>query len=128
MLDWLRRILGPPLETEYKCETCEVLKEQITHERYEKERLLKYILETPPERTHVERNNEMEEPEPIKPKIIPWNIQRQMLEAEDRKQAQLLREQKENTAQAIAELEKNLGVVSETSLDLENGNVQGKSI
>jgi hypothetical protein len=103
------------------CPVCEVLREQLAHERYEKEQLLKYILEPQPNLNSVSSGVADEnEPEPIRPRVIPWKVRREMLEAEDREKARILAKQKDEQAKAIAELEKNLGVVSETTLPIGN--------
>jgi hypothetical protein len=51
-----------------------------------------------------------------------------MLESEDRKQAQLLAESKKDQDQAIKQLEKNLGIVQNTVLNLGDEDVQSESI
>lgn len=54
--------------------------------------------------------------EKVKPKMITWNVRRQMLEAEDRKAAQLLADQKRRNEEAkkinedIGKLEKEVGI------------------
>lgn len=46
--------------------------------------------------------------EELKPKMMTWNVRRQMLEAEDKKKAQILAQQRRDTE--IAKLEKELDV------------------
>lgn len=123
MLDWLRRILNS--EPVYICETCEVLKEQVAYERYEKEKLLKYILEPKAEMQPASLPDE--ETEPIRPKIIPWHIRKQMLENEDRKEAELLKRSAEDRKKAIEELEDKLKV-NNLVIPKGNENVQSESI
>ena len=58
---------------------------------------------------------------PINPKHMNWNVRRQMLEAEDREAAKILRQKRDETksetksdkALTIHEIEKELGVVNE---------------
>ncbi|MET0787075.1 MAG: hypothetical protein ABWY25_10250 [Paenisporosarcina sp.] len=46
--------------------------------------------------------------EELKPKIMTWNVRKNMLEAEDRKTAQILAERKKN--ESIDKLEKEVGL------------------
>lgn len=85
------------------CLVCEVLREQLASSEKERRELLQRALapSIPPaepvdEREHV----------PVTPPFIPWRLKQQMLEAEDRKKAELMR----NKANEIEELEKELGV------------------
>lgn len=120
MINWLRRLLGG----QPSCPTCEVLKEQLTHERFEKERLLKYILE-PKSAMEPAIPIEQEQPETIQPRIIPWHVRKQMLEIEDRKKVELLRQSQAERQQAIEELEDRLKI---KPLDLGAENVQSRPI
>lgn len=89
------------------CPTCEVLREQLEIANHERRELLRSLLhkEEPKEE---EPNKELE---PIKPKFITWSARRQMLEAEDRKKAQLMKEKQDE----LAALEKEVleGIPSE---------------
>lgn len=49
--------------------------------------------------------------EKVKPKVMTWNVRRQMLEAEDRKAAQVLAEERRKTE--IEKLEKETGISEE---------------
>ena len=85
------------------CETCEILREQLDKSEAERSELLTRLLDKdkiePPPTT-------VEEMKPITPQFTPWRVKQQMLEAEDRKKAQLMRDK----AKEIEELEKELGV------------------
>lgn len=98
LLDWYRQFLN--IRTEFRqkraevvieetiCKTCETLKEQMSILNHEKEKLLNRLLERPevePERI------EAPEPQAVKPRMVPWNVRRQMLEREDREQAKILK-------------------------------------
>lgn len=87
------------------CNTCEVLRTQLDESNRERKELLNRILATsgaePPPSTR-----EIEEMKPIMQQQIPWRVRQQMLEAEDRKKAQLMRAKNEE----IEQLEKELGV------------------
>lgn len=88
------------------CLVCEVLREQLAISEKERRELLQRALAPPSIPTEPEIQEEFK---PIMPKFIPWNVRRQMLEADDRKAAQLMKEK----AKEIAELEKELGVAAE---------------
>lgn len=92
------------------CESCQTLIRQLEIANAEKERLLDRLLAGPPK-------EERSEPvEVTRPRAIPWNLRRQMLESEDRRKAQLMRNApKPDSAPEVkradvAELEKELGV------------------
>ena len=85
------------------CNTCEVLRAQLDESNRERRELLNRILERDrPEPLPVEK----EEMKPIQPQFTPWRVRQQMLEQEDRKQAELLKKK----AEEIENLEKELGV------------------
>lgn len=85
------------------CESCEILREQLAKSDAERRELLTRLLD----RDKPEPSPVMEEElKPITPQFIPWRVRQQMLEAEDKKKAQLLKDR----ANEISELEKELGV------------------
>lgn len=108
MFAWLRELLEIRAEFRERnkiCPSCETLKEIIATERFEKKQLLdKLTLEKPPV---------MEEPPanmtPIQSRMIPWRVKRQLLEAEDRKKAELLRNAPKPDAEVV-DLEQELGL------------------
>lgn len=59
----------------------------------EKRQLLNMIME----KSKPEAVQSTTELKPIAPKYIPWKVQQQMLEQEDRQKARILREQKTST-------------------------------
>jgi hypothetical protein len=138
MIKWLHHLFNPHCsicESQYKPDAAEVLREQLAHANYEKEQMLKYIMEPQPI-VHNEPTP-IEEPEPIRPKIVPWNVKRAMLENEDRQKAVVIRKNEEERKKAISELEKKLNINNvndversdtETFLNLETGNVQSESV
>lgn len=99
----IREILYKWFGLDDSCKTCNVLREQLARSERERSELLQKILDRdkPPSEPAV-----MEEIRPIQPRIIPWSVRQQMLEAEDRKKAQIMREK----AKEIAELESELGI------------------
>lgn len=86
------------------CGTCEVLANQLAASERERRELLQKLLEKDKPEPRLE--NEEKELKPITPAFIPWRQRQQMLEAEDRKQAQLLKDRTEE----IEKLEKEVGV------------------
>lgn len=130
MSNWLHKFLNP------HCPRCidesvnpivEELKTQLESIRYERDRLLKYILDDKPNNIN-DTPKEDEETQPILPKIVPWHVRRQMLEDEDRKKASLMRQTKEEQTRAIAEMEKNLGIVENTVLQVGDEDVQSEPV
>jgi len=72
------------------CQSCETLKLQLSIANHEKEQMLNTILSfSQPKEAETSAAVDYER---IKPKMMTWSIRRQMLEAEDRKAAQLLAE------------------------------------
>jgi len=86
------------------CPTCEVLRVQLAKSDAERRELLSKLLykENESEPPKVQE----EEMRPIMPQFVPWRVRQQMLEAEDRRKAQLMKEK----AKEIAELEKEMGI------------------
>lgn len=86
------------------CASCDVLQKQLEIANYEKKELLGHILAfTTPK---AEEKQVTREIEPIRPKAIPFSVKRQMLEAEDRVRAEILRKQRDE----IEQLEKEVGI------------------
>jgi hypothetical protein len=99
------------------CASCETLRMQLAIANDEKRQLLESILH-PVDRDITPASpvlNQVEF-EKLKPKMMTWNVRKQMLEAEDRAAAALMREQREKNQptealkQDIEKLEKELGV------------------
>lgn len=78
------------------CKSCLILQEQLTGALAREAKLIA-VITTKPEEKKVEIP---ETPQPIVPKVVPWHIQRQMLEAEDRVKAAAMRSVAENAAKA----------------------------
>lgn len=71
------------------CSSCEVLKMQLALANEDREKLLDLILRK--NEPIVEEKKEVDLAA-LKPKHIPWNVKRQMLESEDRERARLLKD------------------------------------
>jgi hypothetical protein len=118
MFHWLHHLFNPHCaecnEKSYEdkvCKSCETLKEQLAIANIEKRQMLESILSL----TAKPAENQSSPPvdyEKLKPKMMTWNVRRQMLEAEDRKAAQVLAEQRKNkdVEKDIEELEKEVGI------------------
>jgi len=87
------------------CQSCEVLREILASTLYEKNKLLELI--APAKETEVIP----EELKEVKPRWVPWEVRKQMLEKEDREKAKIMR-QFESKPEDIEELEKELDIVS----------------
>ena len=73
---------------EQVCETCEVLRQQLHKSELERRELLHKLIDPPKAEPVVEQ----EEPVPITPQFVPFRVKQQMLEAEDRQRAKLMRD------------------------------------
>jgi len=89
----------------FPCPTCEVLRNQLLGNERERRELLARLLEKGQPEPSVPTVKE-EELKAITPQFIPWRVKQQMLESEDRRSAQLMREK----TNEIEKLEKELGV------------------
>ena len=96
VLEFIREYLDIRRDSASYCKSCETYKEQLAVTNHEKKILLEQILHKP-EPVKVEREVA---PQAIMPKIVPWHIQRQMLEAEDRAKAAVIRRQEEEAKHA----------------------------
>lgn len=85
------------------CATCEILRDQLEESNRERRELLTRLLE--PKTAEPPPSTE-EKHVPITPNFVPWRVKQQMLEAEDKKRAQLMRDR----TKEIDQLEKELGV------------------
>ena len=99
----LRKWFNLPKEP---CTTCNVL--SIMNDRLERENhnLMHELLERSKPAPPVQEPVRTEELKPIMPQHVPWRVKQQMLEAEDRQKAALLK----NRVKEISELEKELGI------------------
>ena len=124
MFHWLRELLEIKYEFREKrtklthevvaeekiCQSCETLKQQLELANYREQQYLNKLLKDPePDKT--------EAPIPVnRPKMVPWNVRRQMLEREDREKARALRNapkpDSELDKKSTEELEKELDIAS----------------
>ena len=97
MIRWIHHLLEPHCphcreEEQDKsiCQSCEPLKHQLEIANYEKKQMMETILRmsNPQSMLPIAK---AEIPEQIKSRTIPWVVRRQMLEAEDRERARLMR-------------------------------------
>lgn len=127
-MKWLHRLFNPhcpECRDEDRNEIIDVLQQQLNQANYNNERLIKYILEPKGEFTQASSPSSIEdEPEPVRPKIVPWHIRKKMLEEQDREKAKILRQTAEDQAKAIADLEKELKL----EIPQDGNDVQDKSV
>jgi hypothetical protein len=121
MFHWLHHLLNPhcPIcreaaEENKVCTSCETLKTQLAIANDEKRMLLNAVLVKPAPEAQPTIDYEK-----VKPKMMTWNVRKQMLEAEDRKTAQILADKRadEKINKDIEKLEKELNIESEVKSD-----------
>ena len=105
MIKFFHRLFHPHCEhclLEQQCDTCDVLKSQLERANYEKDKLLAQLerMVNPP--VPIEEPQEL--PQPLKPRTVPWEVTRNILEQADRKKAEQIR------ADKLEELEKETGI------------------
>jgi hypothetical protein len=95
LLDWYEKYLQ--LKQDYKvCQTCDYLKNQLEIERNFNKILMEKLTKTPEPITM-----ESKTPEPIvRPSFIPWRTRRQLLEAEDKRAAQVMQDKEKELQKA----------------------------
>jgi len=92
----------------FPCNSCETLRNQLDVVNFEKKQLLDRLLNP----IQLEKSEPVEY-EPIPNKNIPWNVRRQMLEAEDREKKRLLDKLPKPVVQSTEKLEKELDINQE---------------
>lgn len=115
MFHWLHHLFSPhcaECRTERQenavCQTCEVLTVQLARANIEKDQLLAQI-ERMANPAPIVQESQSESPQPLKPRIVPWAVRKNLLEAEDRKAAELMREAKMKD-KSTTELEEEVGI------------------
>lgn len=120
--DWFHHLLNPHCEhckevneDSKICKSCETLKTQLEIANYEKKQLLQAVLDNhkPVETQPASRPDSQFN---LAAKSIPWAVRKQMMEAEDRKEAELRKKAASQNKTATAdleleELERSLGIV-----------------
>lgn len=92
------------------CKTCPDLRDQLEKANQRERELLQLLIERNKPQPEIEIQKDLQ---PIRPRAVPWHLKQRELEAQDRKQAQILREQ------AKLEKEMNLEVVDEDATGTE---------
>lgn len=113
MTNFFHRLFNPhcphcieEYERDLVCPSCEILKQQLELMTLQNNKLLDRITEKPqPEAVR-------EPPQITMPRNIPWGVRRQMLEAEDREKARLMREAPKPAT--TEDLEKELEIATTT--------------
>lgn len=107
MTNFFHRLFNPhcpDCRADAICESCETLRIEIARLRDENSKLLDRILEKP-EKVEIRAAA----PAMINRPNVPWNVRRQMLEAEDRERAKLMKQVEKAD---VADLEKELDVAT----------------
>jgi hypothetical protein len=89
--------------TDDPCESCEILRMQLAESNAERKDLLHRLLD--PKQAEPP-SIQSDEPVAITPQYVPWRVKQQMLEAEDRQKAKLIRDR----TKEIADLEREVGI------------------
>lgn len=108
MIKWIHHLFSPHCvqcheesEEARICKSCEILKISLEQANAEKSRLLELVIE---KNSPVIESRPAEEFKPITTnRHIPWSVRKQMLEAEDRRSAQLMREKIPITTEDLEE-------------------------
>jgi hypothetical protein len=86
------------------CTSCDILRDQLEKSEVERRELLHKLLDRgQPEPAPSVVSEDLH---PITPQFVPWRVKQQMLEQEDRRTAQLMKEKQKE----ISQLEQELGV------------------
>jgi hypothetical protein len=121
-MKWLHKLLHPHcdqchdeeverLEREREsriCNSCEMLRNQIQLLHEERDKLLDRLLNPPIQKEPEIDTSQVKLAMPSR--FTPWKVKRQMLEAEDRKAASLLKEREKELHPDTIKLEKELGI------------------
>ena len=107
MFKWLHRILEPhcpeckaEVDESKFCRSCETLQHQLSVSEADRRKLLDLIIELN-RKPELQAVPESAKPEELRPRTIPWRVQKQMLEAEDRRLAQVLQERARTMANQV---------------------------
>jgi hypothetical protein len=117
-MNWIHRLFNPHCENCLDCKSCQTLQIQLEIANQEKNRLLDCIIRmSEPPVTHVNENQTQPVIQPIMPHHIPWQMKRNMMEAEDRIKARILKERTNEIQdnKEIADLERSLGIDAEVN-------------
>ena len=112
---WFHHLFNPhcpDCAIERTCRSCDDLRTLLAQERYDKQQLLNQLLLITNPTAPVIEPKEEKAWQPIKPRHVSWSVKKEMLEAEDRAKAEILRKKNEEITkvQSIEDLEKELGV------------------
>ncbi len=99
------------------CESCETLRQQLYDSNLERRELLNRLLNG--NQSEPQQSRTVEELQPITPAHTPWPVRKRMLEAEDRKAAQILRAKQREIEELKVEEGKNPVTVDPKIAELE---------
>lgn len=119
LLDWYkeyleikynsRKLKNEVVVEEKVCQSCETLRQQLEFSNYEKTQLLNKLLKEP------EPIKEVVAPQITRPRSMPWNVRRQLLEQEDRVKAQRMKDapKPDVVKESTEDLEKDLQIAEQ---------------
>jgi len=117
MFRWLHHLFDPHCPDchhdrveKNSCKSCETLRSLLEQANYEKGQLLKTLLELSNPKVEPVEYKPQEMKPAARSNYMPFRIQREMLEREDREAARIRKAHKETPAEAIAALEKELEI------------------
>jgi hypothetical protein len=117
-MNWIHRLFNPHCENCLDCKSCQTLQIQLEIANQEKNRLLDCIIRMSEPPVAYSQETVSKEPiQPIMPHHIPWQMKRNMMEAEDRIKARTLKTRMEEIQdnKEIADLERSLGIDTEVN-------------
>lgn len=100
MWNWLRElylIRDERRASREVCKSCEVLKVQLERANYEREQLINHLLKPA---AAVEEKKPIPVTQPLNVRHMPFRVKQQILEAESREEARIMRKHQENMKKA----------------------------
>lgn len=100
------------------CPNCELLKQILEQERFERKEMLNVIIESNKPKTEYVP---VQTPQEFKPKVVSWRVRQAALEQEDRIKAALLKNKTKEMKDAqvdVSDLEQEMGIIEK---ERENG-------
>jgi hypothetical protein len=108
MWNWIHHLFNPhcpECEEKNHCKSCEVLSLQLERTQNQLNQILQSIIQP----RMIEQTGPVEEIQPIRQsRYVPFSVKKQMLEAESRRQAELMRDK-------IKEVEESIGLKDATA-------------
>ena len=121
MIKWIHHLFTPHCqncreekELTLVCKSCNVLSTLLEQERFTNKKLLDQIIELSTPRVETVHQVSVDDKD-LRPKVTPWRVKQQALEAEDRKKAEILKKLE------VEKMENKIGIVSESEEEINAG-------